>query len=199
VDVRILAASNRDLEKQVKLGLFREDLFYRLNVIRVYIPPLRERKEDIPILARHFLDKYNQELNKPIKKISEEAEQIFLAYNWPGNVRELENAIERAVSLEKADVILPESLPDKIRFPQSALKSVSELELPSQGIDLEKTIEEIERKIIKEALIRSKGVKVKAAELLGLSFRSFRYRVSKLGIDPGDDDAEPGAEEPSDT
>jgi two-component system, NtrC family, response regulator PilR len=195
VDARIIAASNRDLEKQVKLDRFREDLYYRLNVIRIWLPPLRERKEDIPILAQHFLEKYVQEINKPIKKISEAVDHALLSYNWPGNVRELENVIERAVSMEKTEVILPESLPEKISSPQAGLGTISGIDMPGEGIDLEKTIEEIERKIIKEALVRSRGVKVKAAEMLGLSFRSFRYRVSKLGIDLGDDDGEAPAEE----
>jgi two-component system response regulator PilR (NtrC family) len=187
VDVRILAASNRVIEKEVEEGKFREDLYYRLNVIRIHIPPLKERKEDISILARHFLEKYSEELKKPIKKISAEAEQLILKYNWPGNVRELENVIERAVSLEKSEVILPESLPEKIRLPSRPVRVIGDIELPSQGMDLERTLEEMERKIIKEALIQSHGIKTRAAELLGLSFRSFRYRVSKLGLELGED------------
>jgi len=158
--------------------------------MRVHIPPLRERKEDIPILAQHFLEKYAQELKKPIKKISDASEQIMLKYNWPGNVRELENVIERAVSVEKSEVVLPESLPDKVREPAEAFRLVSHIEIPPQGIDLEKSLEDFERAIIKEALIHSRGIKTKAAELLGLSFRSFRYRLSKLGISNEDDDEE---------
>ena len=188
VDVRILAATNRDIEKESKEGKFRDDLYYRLNVIRVHIPSLRERKEDIPILATHFLEKYAAELQKPIKKISIEAEQALLRYNWPGNVRELENVIERAVSLEKCEVVLPESLPDKVKSPGQPAQSLAGIEIPSQGIDMERALLDLERRMIKEALVQSHGVKTKAAELLGLSFRSFRYRVSKLGLDPGDDD-----------
>jgi len=183
VDVRIITATNRDLEKDVEQGRFREDLYYRLNVIHIHLPPLRERKEDIPILAQHFLEKYSRLLGKPVKKISEEAERLLLNYNWPGNVRELENVIERAVSLESGDVILPESLPEKIQKKPQAGDFVSEIALPEEGLNLEKTLEEIERKLIREALIRCGGNKTKASQLLGLSFRSFRYRASKLGVD----------------
>jgi len=190
VDVRVLAATNKNIEKEVSDGKFREDLYYRLNVMRIHIPALRERMEDIPILAQHFLQKYAQELGKPIKKISEEAEQLLLRASWPGNVRELENVIERAVSLEKAEVILPENLPEKFRQPAEPLGQLAEFTIPPGGIDLEKTLEEIERKMIKEALVQSQGVKTKAAEMLGLSFRSFRYRVSKLGLELGGDEEE---------
>ncbi len=183
VDVRIIAATNRDLEKYIAEGGFREDLYYRLNVIRIPLPPLRERKEDIPILARHFLEKYAKELKKPVKKVSEEAEQLFLKYNWPGNVRELENVIERAVSLEQTEVILPESIPDKVRGREAALGLIASLTLPPTGLDLEKTLEEIERKLLKEALLQSRGVRSQAAEMLGLSFRAFRYRLIKLELD----------------
>jgi len=183
VDVRIITATNRDLEAEVKSSRFREDLYYRLNVIRIHLPPLRERKEDIPLLAGHFLEKYSQELNKPIKKISDEAERLLVEYNWPGNVRELENVIERAVSLEQSQLILPESLPEKIRQTEERLKPSSFVVLPKEGVNLEKLLEEIEKAFIKEALVRCNGVKTKAAQLLGLSFRSLRYRASKLGID----------------
>ena len=183
VDVRIITATNRDLEKEVEEGRFREDLYYRLNVIRIHLPPLRERKEDIPILARHFLEKYRKALNKQIKKISQEAEEILLRYHWPGNVRELENTIERAVSLETGEVILPESLPEKIRSSSQEFVPSSWVQLPEEGINLEKALEEIEKKLLKEALIRTKGNKTKAAKLLGISFRSFRYRLAKLGLE----------------
>jgi len=183
VDVRIITATNRDLEKEVEEGRFREDLYYRLNVIRIHLPPLRERKEDIPILARHFLEKYRRALNKQIKKISQEAEEILLRYHWPGNVRELENTIERAVSLETGEVILPESLPEKIRSSSQEFIPSSWVQLPEEGINLEKALEEIEKKLLKEALIRTKGNKTKAAKLLGISFRSFRYRLAKLGLE----------------
>ena len=183
VDVRIISATNRELEKEVEEGRFREDLYYRLNVIRIHLPPLRERKEDLPILARHFLEKYSKVLRKPIKKISQEAEELLLQYHWPGNVRELENTIERAVSLESGEIILPESLPEKIQSSGEKIIPNSLLTLPPEGIDLEKTLADIEKKLLKEALIRTKGNKTKAAQLLGISFRSFRYRLAKLGLE----------------
>ncbi len=194
VDVRIIAATNRDPEKEIAAGKFRDDLYYRLNVIRIHLPLLRERKEDIPILAQHFLEKYTRELDKPIRKISDEVEQIFMKYPWPGNVRELQNVIERAVSLEGTEVILPESIPEKVRYPEVRLELASGIHLPPQGIDLEKTLQDLECKLIKEALAETRGVKVKAAELLGLSFRSFRYRVTKLGVakELGMEEEEPG-------
>jgi two-component system response regulator PilR (NtrC family) len=183
VDVRIIAATNRDIEKEIKTGRFREDLFYRLNVIHIHLPPLRERKEDIPILAQHFLEKYSAEMKKPIRKISKEAEEMLIKYHWPGNVRELENVIERAVSMEKTEAILPESITEKVRCPENVLDLASSFQIPSQGINLEKTMENLERKMLKEALLQSRGNQTRAAELLGLSFRSFRYRIKKLGID----------------
>ncbi len=187
VDVRVIAATNLNLEEAVAQGRFREDLYYRLNVIRLRMPPLRERKDDIPILAQHFLEVYAKELGKPIKKISHEAELLLLLYDYPGNVRELENIIERAVVLEHQDVILPESLPEFLRRPEEPGAVPAAVGLPEQGMNLDVTIEEIERRLITEALRRSKGVKKDAAELLGISFRSFRYRLAKLGLADDDD------------
>jgi len=188
VDVRVIAATNLDLEAAVAQSRFREDLYYRLNVIRLRMPPLRERKEDIPLLARHFLEIYSKELAKDIKKISQEAEQKLLAYDYPGNVRELENIIERAVALEHHDVVLPESLPDFLRQPAERPAPLAALGLPDQGMNLDATIEDLERRLLTEALQRSKGVKKDAAELLGISFRSFRYRLAKLGLAAAEDD-----------
>ena len=188
VDVRVIAATNLNLEEAVAQGRFREDLYYRLNVIRLRMPPLRERKEDIPFLARHFLEIYARELAKDIKKLSQETEQKLLAYDYPGNVRELENIIERAVALEHHDVILPESLPDFLNQPAECLLPLAPVGLPDQGMNLDATIEDIERRLLSEALRRSKGVKKDAAELLGISFRSFRYRLAKLGLAAAEDD-----------
>jgi len=192
VDIRLIAASNRDLEEEVAAGRFREDLFYRLNVISIALPPLRERKEDISLLARHFMDKYNKELGKKIVRISEQAMALLMDYPYSGNVRELENIIERAVTLEPSDSIAPESLPpymaEKSRAnasPASALSADSNgdsLKVPPEGVDLEKTIEDIEKAILIDALKKTGGVKKKAAELLGLSFRSMRYKLSKYEI-----------------
>ncbi|MBI1911336.1 MAG: sigma-54-dependent Fis family transcriptional regulator [Deltaproteobacteria bacterium] len=187
VDVRLIAASNRDLEAEVKAGRFREDLFYRLNVIRISLPPLRERREDIAMLARHFMEKFSAELGKDVRKISETAMGLIVNHEFSGNVRELENVIERAVTLEPSDTITPESLPDYIRDRTMATASVNDgeteaLKVPESGMDLEKTVEEFEKAIIMDALKKTRGVKKRAAELLGLSFRSMRYKLSKYDI-----------------
>ncbi|MDP2690550.1 MAG: sigma-54 dependent transcriptional regulator [Deltaproteobacteria bacterium] len=194
VDIRLIAASNRELEEEVEAGRFREDLFYRLNVIRITLPPLRERKEDIPLLARHFMEKYNAGLGKDIKRISEEALSLLMEYPYSGNVRELENIIERAVTLEPSDTVhagsLPHYMAERARKAEGggvgALTGEGgggeDIKVPPQGVDLEKTIEEFEKAIIIDALKKTNGVKKKAAELLGLSFRSMRYKLSKYEI-----------------
>ena len=193
VDVRIIAASNKGIAKEVKEGRFREDLFYRLNVIPIHMPPLRERKEDIRFLAEHFFEKHTKEIGKDIKGISREAMDYLESYSYPGNIRELENIIERAVALECAKLILPESLPDYVRgLPPNASIGGQEIvetagqiinpQIPS-GLNLEKNIEDYERGILLDALKKSGGVKKKAAELLGLSFRSMRYKLDKYGIE----------------
>jgi two-component system response regulator PilR (NtrC family) len=189
VDVRVIAASNRDLETAVKSGLFREDLFYRLNVIQIKMPPLRARMDDVPLLLRHFLRHYGKEIGKNIRDVSVEAERLFMEYDWPGNVRELENAVERSVSLCQGDVIMPINLPEKIRARESCGSGLA-VPFPEKGIELEKIMQDLERGLIEEALRRSNGVKKKAAELLNVSFRSFRYRLEKLGIeeDKGEED-----------
>jgi two-component system, NtrC family, response regulator PilR len=190
VDVRVIAASNRDLEEAVRARQFREDLYYRLNVIRVSIPPLRERKEDIPLLVQHFLQRYAAEIGKDLQGINPEADRLLINYDWPGNVRELENTIERAVSLCQAAVIGPDSLPDRVRGGAAVCGPVPATSIPEHGLDLEAVLQGIERKFIEEALARSGGVKKRAARLLGISFRSFRYRLEKLGLDTGKDDDE---------
>jgi two-component system response regulator PilR (NtrC family) len=193
VDIRLIAASNKDVEAEVRAGRFREDLFYRLNVIRVSMPPLRERKEDIPTLTRHFVEKCSAALGKKIKRVPEETLKALMEYDYPGNVRELENIIERSVALEVTDAITRESLPPYVRgaagggsaiAPGGTVETGAPL-IPSGGMDLEKTVEEFEKTMIAEALRRSGGVKKKAAELLGLSFRSMRYKLGKYGI-PGE-------------
>ena len=187
-DIRIIAATNRDLSKLVASGQFREDLYYRINVIPVHLPSLRERAEDIPVLAEHFVAKFAEQMKKEITSISGAAIARLVAYSWPGNVRELENAIERAVALERTPSILPESLPEVVRnaapadgspVAQVATRSNA---LPEKGFDLEQHVQHLEREYIAEALRRSGGVKVKAAELLGMSFRSFRYYMKKYDL-----------------
>ena len=190
VDVRIIAATNRNLEEMVAKGTFRQDLFYRLNVINIKSPALRERSEDIPLLANHFLKKYNDKLNKHIGAISAEAMDILKKYNYPGNVRELENMIERTVALEAGSTILPESLPPMVNTPSGRkMASSQEIEIGDDGLDLDKVIGQIEKEILVKAIHSAGGVKKKAAKLLKISFRSMRYRIEKynLGV-VGDDE-----------
>ena len=183
-DIRIIAATNRDLSKMVAEGTFREDLFYRINVIPVRLPPLRERVDDIPMLAEHFAARFAAQMGKPVTGVSGAAMACLQAHAWPGNIRELENAIERAVALERTPSILVESLPDSVRaFEALAVAPAASAEaFPSEGFDLEQHVQHIEREYIAEALRRAGGVKVKAAELLGMSFRSFRYYMKKYNL-----------------
>jgi two-component system response regulator PilR (NtrC family) len=163
---------------------FREDLYYRINVIPVRLPALRERGQDIPLLAEHFVAKFAAQMRKDISGISGGALTCLRAYPWPGNVRELENAMERAVALERSPAILPESLPDAVRDAVSATPSsaVPADDLLEAGFDLELHVQGIEREYIAEALKRANGVKKNAAELLGLSFRQFRYLLKKYDV-----------------
>ena len=190
-DIRVIAATNQDLQKMVAENRFREDLYYRINVIHLHLPPLRERREDVPLIAEHFLTKYSEGIEKPVRSISREALDALTAYDWPGNVRELENAIERAVALEPTQVVLPESLPTQVRARSS--KPVGGLDgqasqhgagMPelTEGFDLEALGEEFYRHYIALALERTGGVQTRAAELLGMSFRSFRYYAKKFNL-----------------
>lgn len=188
VEVRICAATNRNLEKMIKDGSFRQDLFYRLNVINIRTPSLKERHEDIPLLANHFLRKYNERLTKTIGGISAEAMELLKKYDYPGNVRELENIIERTVALESGSTILPESLPPFVSTPSGRkMASASEIEIGPDGIDLEKVIGQIEKELLIKAIHSANGVKKKAAKLLRITFRSMRYRVEKFGLGSVDD------------
>ena len=181
-DIRVIAATNQNLSKAVAEGRFREDLYYRINVIPIALPPLRERREDIPLLAEHFLTKYTEQMGKSVTGISHDAMELLLLHEWPGNIRELENVLERAVALEATPSILPESLPPTIRGggPRSGGQAAEAL--PADGFDLEAHVQGIERGYIAQALQRAGGVQVKAAELLGMSFRSFRYYVKKYNL-----------------
>jgi two-component system, NtrC family, response regulator PilR len=185
-DIRVIAATNQDLGKLVAESRFREDLFYRINVIGIHLPPLRDRREDIPLVAEHFLAKYSEQMGKAISALSHEALELMLRYDWPGNIRELENTIERAVALESTPTVLPDSLPPAVRGdslkPSVVTSQPVEAALPSSGFDLEAHVQEIERGYLAEALKRAGGVQVKAAELLGMSFRSFRYYVKKYNL-----------------
>ena len=187
VDVRIISATNKDLEEGVKEKRFREDLFYRLNVIQIKLPPLRDRKEDVQILANHFLKKYSEELNKNIAKISPEALPILLNYEYPGNVRELQNIIERAVALESNQELTAHNLSSYLNEQPLLRKGPIDIEIPNEGIDLEKMVEDLERTLLLKALDKTKGIKKKAAELLHINFRSMRYRLEKYGLNHGVD------------
>lgn len=190
VEVRIIAATNRNLEEMVQKGTFRQDLFYRLNVINIKTPSLRERRDDIPLLAGHFLKKYNERLNKNIGGISTEAMEILKKYDYPGNVRELENLIERTVALEGGAMILPESLPPMVNTSSGRkMASSNEIEIGDDGVDLDKVMGQIEKELLVKAIHAAGGVKKRAAKLLHISFRSMRYRIEKynLGI-VGDDE-----------
>jgi len=184
VDVRILAATNQNLENAVAAGGFREDLYYRLNVIQVELPPLRDRVGDIPRLAMHFMEKYARELDRPVQGLSEAALQRLCEYPFPGNVRELENVIERAVALSRDVTIGVDALPPNVLRPPSA-GPVSRI--PSEGVDLDDLMASYEKDLLTEALEKAGGVKKRAAALLGISFRSFRYRLEKLRLDDADE------------
>ena len=190
IEVRIIAATNRNLEDMVAKGTFRQDLFYRLNVIGIRTPSLRERAEDVPLLANFFLRKYNEKLNKAISTISAEAMEILKKYNYPGNVRELENMIERTVALEAGSTILPESLPPMVNTSSGRkMASSNEIEIGDEGLDLDKVMGQIEKELLVKAIHSAGGIKKKAAKLLHISFRSMRYRIEKynLGV-VGDDE-----------
>ena len=187
VDVRVIAATNKDLEKEIAEGRFREDLYYRLSVIPIHLPPLRERREDIPLLARDFLERFAKSMSKNIDGIEPEAMRLLEVYEWPGNVRELENTIERAVALESRHKISTEALPDRIRthFQESvplAAHNGNGAALPAEGLNLEEHIQGIERSYLLAALERSGGVRTQAAELLKMSYRSFRHYAKKYGV-----------------
>jgi len=179
VDVRIIAATNKDLKEEVAKGSFREDLYYRLNVIPLAMPRLAERREDIPFLARHFLSKYARK-GRP-GDLSGGALDILSGYGWPGNVRELENVVERACALCDTDIIDPEHLPAELSTGSVSLATTAALS--DKGVDLEDMLDGIEKKMLREALERSGGGKMEAARLLGLSFPAFRHRLKKYGIE----------------
>jgi two-component system response regulator PilR (NtrC family) len=184
-NIRVIAATNRDLPKLVGEGKFREDLFYRLNVIPVTMPALRDRADDIPLIANHFLAKYAREMNKSLDGFSPEALELLQAYPWPGNVRELENAVERAVALESETRVQAATLPDNLREGRPLTSPAGQGEPTGEagdGFNLERHLQDIERGHLERALARSGGVQTRAADVLGLSFRQFRYLAKKYGI-----------------
>ena len=186
VDIRIISATNKNLEKEVIAGNFREDLFYRLNVIELKVPPLRDRKTDLRALAQHFLEKYSREMGKEITKFSSYAIDLLNKYDFPGNIRELENLLERSVALSTTNIVLPDSLAlsvHKRRWIEGFKDRRFDLDEVARGVSLETILEEIERGYLKKALDCTNGNKNRAAELLGITFRSLRYRLDKLSID----------------
>ena len=191
IDVRVVAATNRDLEAEVEKGTFRQDLYYRLNVIQVRMPPLRERREDVPMMVNHFVRKFSAEHGQPITSVDPAAMSALTAYNFPGNVRELENLVERAVTLAADGRITADALPELT--PRAAAGAGVVPDLPAVGFDLERELDSFERGIVLKALERTEGNRTEAARLLGISFRSMRYRMSKLGISgPEGEAADPG-------
>lgn len=192
VDVRLLAATNRDIEDDVKTGEFRQDLYYRINVIRIEMPALRERKEDIPALARAFLERFASEQGKDLRAFTADALRALTAYDFPGNVRELENVVERAVTLAGSARVglgdLPAAISGLAGAPGPQL-----LELPAEGCELDQVLAEVERRFLVEALERAGGVRTRAAKILGISFRSLRYRLHKHSLGGEEEEDEQGA------
>ena len=186
VDVRVIAATNRDLEKAIASGEFREDLFYRLSVIPLHLPSLRERREDIPLLARHFLESFRKSMEKPIEAISPQAMSRLETYDWPGNVRELENTIERAVALESGSEISTTVLPDRISGASIAVVALpgesAAFAFPAEGIDFDGVMAETEKRYLRAALDKADGIRTHAAELLKISYRSFRHLAKKHSL-----------------
>lgn len=190
VDVRILAATNTDIENAVSEGRFRRDLYYRLNVIRIELPPLRDRPEDLELLVEAFVRRFGVELGKGTTGISRAAVRALRNYPFPGNVRELENILERAAALSDGQILDLENLPDEV-LGVGGPKAVA-VDLPEEGCRLDEVLADVERRLIVQALARTGSVKTAAAEVLGITFRSMRYRMSKLGIE-SDEDPQVGA------
>ena len=183
VDVRIIAATNRNFEKEIAEGRFREDLYYRLSVIPIQLPPLRERREDIPLLARHFLETFRKVMEKPVESISPEAMSRLESYDWPGNVRELENTMERAVALETTGEVTLRVLPDRIAgYSGTPVTTGDVAAFPTEGVDFEKEIAQAERRYLQAALEKTHGVRTQAADLLKISYRSFRHYAKKHNL-----------------
>ena len=191
VDIRIISATNKRLEDEVIAGRFREDLFYRLNVIEIKVPPLRERKGDLKILTQHFIEKFSREMGKEVTKVSSYAIDLLKKYNFPGNVRELENLIERSVALSSTNILLPDNLAMSIhkrRWIEGIQNKRFDLDEVPHGVSLDNILADIEQAYLKKALECTNGNKNKAAELLGITFRSFRYRLDKLDIESAQGD-----------
>jgi two-component system response regulator PilR (NtrC family) len=186
VEARVIAATNQNLEKMVKENRFRKDLYYRLNVIHTEVPPLRKRREDIPLLVDHFLNRISSEHGTTTKRVTNNALKALSGYSYPGNVRELANILERTVTLASSDEIDGDDLPAEINKWASSTASEFPV-LPEEGCDLEMVLKKLEQDLLNQALMRTGGVRTRAASLLGISFRSLRYRLSKLGLAEDED------------
>ncbi len=181
INVRVLAATNRDLEQAVKLNEFREDLYYRLNVLHIHLPPLRQRNEDLSELARHFVERTCENFGTPTKRLTPDALRVLQAYSWPGNVRELENVIERTVALEPTEMISSGSLPEHLRGTPNE-PAIEHMGLPEEGLDIDEYVDNVRRSLMRQALEKTDGHQKKASELLRMSYRAFRYHAEKLGL-----------------
>jgi DNA-binding NtrC family response regulator len=181
MNIRLISATNADITKAISNGSFREDLYYRLNVIPINLPNLSERRGDIPLLARHFLEKICAEMNRPLMHISKESLQALESYHWPGNVREMENVIERTVALADGETIEPEDLPPNIVEIES-IQPIPSIQLPEGGADMPTVIAEIERQMIGLAMSRATGVKARAADLLGINRTTLVEKMKRLGL-----------------
>jgi two-component system, NtrC family, response regulator PilR len=186
IDVRVVAATNRDLEAAIAAGEFRNDLYFRLDVVQVVLPPLRHRAEDIPLLVERFFERITREFGRPLRGVGPDAMDWFLGHDYPGNVRELENLVERAVALETGDILTAQHLPGQ----RARSRTAEHAEFADGTVDLDQAVADLERRLIGEALRRTSGVRKEAARLLRISFRSLRYRLQKLGIEVGHGDDE---------
>ncbi|HKN82223.1 MAG TPA: sigma-54 dependent transcriptional regulator, partial [Pyrinomonadaceae bacterium] len=181
VDVRVIAATNRDLRAMVSDGRFRDDLYYRINVLSIDVPPLRERREDIPVLIDYFLKKHTKNTSRLVRGLTPETKKLMYDYSWPGNVRQLESAIERAILLSEGDLITTEDLPSEVRQ-EVGPAAEGAFKLPAEGINFE----DVERNLITQAMEQTDYNITKAAKLLGLTFRTLQYRLEKFGIKRSD-------------
>jgi len=182
IDVRLIAATNNDLDRMVADGAFREDLYYRISVIPIEVPPLRERREDIPVLANHFLKKFVAASGKSIVRITPQSLRELQGYDWPGNVRQLENTIERAVALEASNELNVELPAERPKIRVAAVSGNGSISIPTEGLDMERYVADLERSMLQVALRQTGGVQTRAAELLRLSYRSFRHLAKKYDL-----------------
>jgi two-component system response regulator AtoC len=182
VDVRIVAATARDLEADVKEGTFRSDVYYRINVVRIHIPPLRHRRDDVPLLVKHFVSAFTEKLGVETEGFDAAAMKLLVAHSWPGNVRELENVVERAMVLAESERIEPDDLPDTIRNPDSGF-GVSSATLSSDELSVKKRTADLERQLIAKALEVTEGNRTRASELLDLSYRALLYKIRDYGLE----------------